>query len=478
MPGIDDYMSLFWPGASIDRASPVQGEGLTLSTRRHRLSLLAGSLVYSVLLILCYMFIVSPRYSYMGYVLYPVGLDVVVVSIALATWPCMWLPFGVQRPSQAVLWLLYVLVIVPSMVIPVFTVQRNTLVGIHASVLLGFAVLASFQRFPLLRLPAIKQSRVPFWGLLGVVGVLCLYLVLSVFGFRFKLVSFAEVYSLRSDYKEALLANGSAVDYAIHWLGNVIHPTLIALGLRYKRLKWMVAGFVGQLLVYSITGFKSVLFSIVLFAAIMYGLRRNGQRFGFSVIWGMAAVTFVGLSTGLLLSSNYLSFLLTGRLTVTPGLLTGYYFEFFGSNPKAMLGHSVLQGIVEYPYAVTPSFLIGGYYMGNDATNANANFLADAFANFGYFGVFTFSCLLGLVLWVCDSAARGKDGFLPALLLGKAATTLSNAALLTTLFSHGLFLILALVYFLPRRGKEMDNEHPQDCTPYVSSPSNGQPNFP
>ena len=111
-----------------------------------------------------------------------------------------------------------------------------------------------------------------------------------------------------------------------------------------------------------------------------------------------------------------------------PGLLTGLYFTFFSSHQQMMLSHSVLRSFFNNPYSSEPPVLMGQVYFPGSGMYANANLWADAFANFGYLGVFVFSALLGLLLWLYDSITVEDDFRLAALVLTMPALALANSA--------------------------------------------------
>src|SRR6185437_3705188 len=114
-----------------------------------------------------------------------------------------------------------------------------------------------------------------------------------------------------------------------------------------------------------------------------------------------------------------------------------------------MLSHSIFKGIVGNPYESVPPLIIGNVYFRGSGTDANANFWADAFANFGIVGVFAFTALLGMVLWFYDSITLDIDLRLAALMLAMPAVSLANGGLLTCLLMHGLGFACLLMYYLP-----------------------------
>ncbi|MBC6317001.1 hypothetical protein, partial [Listeria grandensis] len=85
-----------------------------------KLVLVIGVLCYIASLYIGYIQLISPNYSYYSLInLQPSG-SVKMVSIILALIPIIWSESTVNRPSQVVYWLLYILVYIPTMVMPDF----------------------------------------------------------------------------------------------------------------------------------------------------------------------------------------------------------------------------------------------------------------------------------------------------------------------------------------------------------------------
>ncbi len=293
-----------------------------------------------------------------------------------------------------------------------------------------------------------------------VVIVLGMYaLVIARYGLRLRPPSTTNVYDVRTEYKLARSQGGVLVAYDLLWLGQVIHPFLLAYGLT-RRKSWAVAAAMfGQLLLFSTTGLKGLVFGLLLVPALLLAVRDRGEGSGFSllVVWGAVALVGLGTLEAVALGTQYVNGIAVRRSIAVPGLLTGWYYEFFSQNPRAWLAHSVLRGVVSAPYDQPPPQVVGYAYFG-PRLHANANLWADAYANFGMLGVFAFTGVLAGILRLFDRLARGADLRLVASLVVIPAVSLSNSALLTTILTHGLGLAILLAAALPDealgRGRE------------------------
>lgn len=418
-----------------------------------RLKLIMGSVIYIAMLILIYVVVISPRYAYQGFIYHQPTAIYAVISFFLAIIPSCWLPIQFHRPSQIVHWLLYLFVYIPAVIIPLFTLSMDPIkILIYSTVLFfSFWMMRLMQNLPLLIIPKVNLKQSHFTILVFLLSAIFYAKVFSVFGFHFNLVALDEVYDVRSEYKDQLQQSGKLVAYAILWQANVLNPYFIARGLVKKNLWLLFFGIFGQLLIYSTTGWKSVLFSSLLIIFLLMTLKSNGKKFGKIILFGFSTLMVVSFLQYVIFTSDFLASLFIRRMIITPGLLSGYYMEFFSSHPKAFLGHSILSHFSKYPYNYPPPNLIGYWYFGSPSTSANANIWADSFANFGLIGVLLFSIVASFVLWLFDSVSQFTDKKVASLLIGIPAFSLTNSALLTGLLTHGILLAILIVYLSPSK---------------------------
>jgi hypothetical protein len=276
-------------------------------------------------------------------------------------------------------------------------------------------------------------------------------MIVQRFGLRLNVWSLEEVYDVRQAYKDAFDDESTLLIYILQWQANIFTPLVFLLALRRNNFAVAAAACVAQLVIYSISAHKTALFSIVYLLAMQFVVGSNVRSLAWKVLAGLIAVAVVSTLGALYWDWLVPSNLFVRRLLLTPGLLSGHYFDFFTDNPKAMLGHSVLAPFVSYPYETTPAYLIGNTYRGAIELSANAHVWADAFCNFGYAGMIGFSLLLAGYLYLFDSAARGLDPRIAVPFLGMPALVLANTAFFTALASHGMALALLLVFIMPRQ---------------------------
>jgi hypothetical protein len=260
-----------------------------------------------------------------------------------------------------------------------------------------------------------------------------------------------DVYDVRAELAGIEQAD-VALSYVIPLLVNVLGPVVIVRGLWTRRWTWVVAGVLGELYAYASGGNKSALLAPIAIL-LVYLLCRSRERPSAAVLVIAAPVVSVAMVLlDRLTGADLWVSLIVRRFLITPGLLSAGYVQVFDDAEKAGLAHSVLSSVADYPYLVEPPDLVGAVFFGNPDTHANANLLADGFANFGYPGMVGACLVLVLLLWVIDDAARGLPlGFVAPILL-MPVLALADSGILTSLLTHGFLAVVLVCLVAPRTG--------------------------
>jgi hypothetical protein len=423
---------------------------------RQRALILFLAALYLVLYTLVYRDIVVTWYGYEGFQYVEPPAPYLWTARGGALVCALFLPSRLERPSQIAYWLIYFFVLVPIQFVPLYShsLEWDDYMPFLVLSSCAFAGMGALMyRTPLARIPRLPANARVFWTTLFLIGFVLFAYFFSSAGFRPRLVGLDEVYDVRADFVATTARAGRLAAYAVSWEGNVIDSLLLAHGLVRRRWGLFALGMAGQMALYAITGFKSVLFSAVIFLCIYSAMRGRPEDFARRLMTGLLLLLSLALALewGHLTTPQLAS--MVNRVLGVPGLLTGYYVDFFGHHPKAMLGDGLLRNVVEYRYPYDVPHLIGDVYLHNPQGSANANFWADGFANFGYGGVIGTTIVASLVFWVYDSIARDIDLRLAGLLLAVPTLEIANCGLQTTLVTHGLGLcvLLVLVYPIDRR---------------------------
>jgi hypothetical protein len=426
-----------------------------------------GVLCYVALFQWMYEYYLYPTWDYFGFHYEPPPWPYLALAWILSVTPSLWMPMKLQRPSQLAYWVLFVAVFIPSIFVPLYvgldTPEEVSMLML--ALFVGFALIGWCYRMPLLRVSQRSISSRNFWTWFsGITAALALWM-LVVFRHHLQILSFNDIYALRDIQND--VSEGTLVNYAFMLLTGAFNPFLIGAGLFYRRKWLLLAGVLGQLLVYSVGGTKGSILSIA-FISGFYALFRLGrQPFALKLVFGTLALVgslclsfaLAGYDVAPLQLHSVVLFVVLMRTFSSNGLMTAWYFNFFQTNPHTFYSH--VKGInwfVHFPYDRTAALEIGSAFMGSPEADPTAHFWAiDGIGAMGLPGIVLISIFCAVVFWVLDSASQRHDPRLAALVTCYAAYNIANISLFTSLFSGGLALLILGLYLMPPNATDFSN---------------------
>jgi O-antigen polymerase len=410
-----------------------------------RAATVTAALTYVAVLVMVYPEHVAPTYAYAHLIDASPGREAVLIVCALGVAPALWLSADARRPSTILLWVLYLVGYIPAMVVSLYLTGDIERVLPYDVALLGaMAIAGLLARLPPVSISVPRLSVAAFTRLLVVLGIVSLIYTAASFGIH-PPPSLADVYGTRARFASEIPASLGG-GYIVPWAANAINPLLMALGIARRRVGLVALGLTGQLLIYSDTGFKTTIFSIVLVPAVYLAV--SLARRSFTLVATLAASAVFLLAVIPPLASRE-SLALATRTYVTPAQITWYYYDYFSVHPPYHLSHSVLRGFVRRPYAQEPPELIGPIYFAPEHPHANADLWADAFANFRFAGIAGFSAVFGAMLLIADGLGRRRDLRVAGPMLAITGLSLSNSGLFTTILTTGFGLGCVLMAVMP-----------------------------
>ncbi|GAA1255293.1 hypothetical protein GCM10009609_18220 [Pseudonocardia aurantiaca] len=400
---------------------------------------------------------IAPYFTYLQYAYRSPDPLAYTFAICLVVTLALVMPRRITLPSHFIVWVLFVVAVVPAIVIP----QIAPALSKSGSVELAIWVAVSYLPVALFGTRRVLRGFVPrhplrgstFWLLLVVLYAVLNGYVLATIGVRLTLPSLEDVYGVRGELAGEEQVFGPLL-YVVPLLANVVNPVVMVRGLWTRQWVWFAAGVLGQLFVFSISGNKTAVLSpIALFGAFLL-FRSRRPPAGTACLLAAPVVSVAMVALDRLAGSvngDWVS-LIVRRFLVTPGLLTAGYVQVFDDIEKAKLAHSIFSSFLDYPYAEEPPPLVGGAFFGNPETHANANLLADGYANFGYLGMVAACLVFVCLLWTIDDAAEGLPLGFVCLAFMMPALALADSGILTTMLTHGFLATVLLCALAPRTG--------------------------
>lgn len=407
--------------------------------------------IYAWVLHWAYSGLITGPFGYLGYRYQASDLESNLVVWIIASAVIFALPRRLDRPSAVMVWVLYAVTVAPTILMSPYTSYLTAENAYVMSLVVGltFSLVALAQRGQ--RRPlGIHVSPTSLWLVIALFSGATYLLLMFTQGLSFEFLAILDVYDVRSEYANEVRSVG-ILGYLVTTQANVVNPLIAARG--YVRRRWSLVAIavVGQLVLYSTTGFKHVLFGILAWLVIVVVLRRReGQTKSAHLLFGATALVLVTAIVDYLASSNLATSLFSRRFIFTPGVFTSVYVRFFSENPQANLGYSILRPFVDYPYDLTPPYLIGQWMANSPTLAANANLFADGYANFGYLGMIGAGIVLLVYLRFLDRASVGLPIVMSGMVVVMLAVALSNTSVLTGMFSHGMVAAVLLLALMPR----------------------------
>jgi hypothetical protein len=423
---------------------------LSLQTRQRTYLLVSFAVFILVFLVVINAEIASP-FRYLGYESRDEsGADLAEAILAsLLLWlacPLVW-----RRPSQMAQAFLSFTVALPITWIPVFYghISSSDLLRLHAGTVAAFVMarlMTSGARGQPTLTPRVRPKL--YWTALIGVTILGMTYLLFDSGLNLHFAPLSEVYTQRAEYAAHVSIMGK---YIVGWLGGGTLPVILSIAIYQRRFLVGLFSVIAVISLYGLTANKTELVGLLLVACASYLCRRVRSS------WSWGAVFVVGMVTAnvvsVITSDITAVSILVRRALASAGINTSYYFQYFSTAPKYELRHSVLSFLGSPPFDVPPANLMAAQFYGSPAASANANFVADGYANFGLFGCALAGVVVGLFLRLVDRYSDGLPLQVSAPALVFVLQAFANSAPLTVLATHGGIVLLIWIALLPRHAE-------------------------
>lgn len=410
-----------------------------------RLVVLGWTAVYVAAVIWSTATLIAPLFGYYGFVSRSSTLVEWLVVLECTVFVALTMAPRCRRPSEVAVLFLVLTVAVPVMWIPLLygPLDSRQVCLLALSTAGAFGLVWLVLRGARWHIKPIRVTSVTFWVVTALASALAVGYLLATGG-PLDIVGFDDVYAQRDVYTDSITTLGA---YLVGWLSGGLFPVLLAVGLYRRNALLLLLSVAGVMYLYAMSGQKTYVLGVGIIVGTYVMTRRGTSR---TWHWlGLLTVAIVLVAALDRLRDGFeITSLLVRRGISTAGINTGYYIDLFDGSQHYELRHSVFSVLGPPPYDVAPAILVGQTYY-TDGTIANANFLADGFANFGWAGVLASGLVVGLLLRVLDAVSADLPLAISAPSMVFVLQAAANTAILTTIMSHGAAVLVALVAFMP-----------------------------
>lgn len=262
-----------------------------------------------------------------------------------------------------------------------------------------------------------------------------------------------EVYSYRTAYTDYLEnVSGSLFAYAtsiVRYLASFAVCALLYVSLKNRRIFGIVLSLFTVLCIYSVDSGKGTVFYVIIIFFIYFfwkkGWLQHYTRFFALSILGLlllSTVEFVAFKRSIVFTY------LIRREMYAPSWLNYLYYDFFSSNPKILWSQNVFifQSFLPQHYSVGPLKLISDAYFQGVAPSPNTGLFAEAYMQFGVFGIFIYPLIISAILSFVEKQFYGVSSGLLIILALRIAISLTNIPILRTDFILTFVLFAAFLF--------------------------------
>lgn len=418
------------------------------------------SFIYALTLHWAHQVYLHPVHAFWGFPFSQYGIQswfFMLLSIGLA---CTVIPIQLVRASVLIIFLLFVVVYIPSIVITLAaTPDALGLYGWHLTALvIGFLIACMLTRF----FARSNASDINRYNVSGISRGTCLFFItVHIFLLVFLFYSFYGIInfvSLEEIYNQRIAgrARNAIEAYSQTYMGYVIAPAVYAIGLIKKNIFILALGLSGFFLLFGITAERTV-FLMPLAMTLMYLIPAKKANSDMVLNWILLLMSML-IATAVIFREAFNlidSFALyyVFRTIAIPGAMFWQYADVFSHYGWTYWSNISGLGLL----APLPAALVNdshwpqlGYIVADEIlgleSNSNANpFAYDGLAAAGPIGIICISLLITLWLIAFDFATKKSHVKFVFLVTLPGAIVLTNGSFFSYLLSFGGFFWI--VYF-------------------------------
>ncbi|WP_408955105.1 O-antigen polymerase [Natroniella sp. ANB-PHB2] len=416
-----------------------------------RILFMLNCLLFKIFLDVSYIYIISQNYAYSGLSL-NLNIFKVIESFLVLIIFSRFLPCKIKKISDFFFTFLYAPLVIP--LLSIYGMKDKSRIYIYMILISALLVYFIINILPKLKLPILIQGR-----FIAVYSAIFFSIFIFVWigyrgGFSYLNFNLLKVY----DYRRIV---GTQVfpgifSYFMTWYGKVINIFLMTYFLWKKNKLGVIVTIILQILFFSITAHRAMLFYPVLIFFIYYFVKKHNI---ISIL--MFSLTLVVLISSIfywITDNSILISLFVRRVFFITADHHYNYFDFFSEYGYIYMPNNVLSSVFRYPFDVPVQMVISQYLYGHLDTWVNTGFLATSYMHFGFIGMLIFSSIIGLILKLMDSIIENRmPKWVGISIMIIPMFSLRSADLPTILLTHGLGLSLIFLWLLSSRPVNLVN---------------------
>jgi hypothetical protein len=136
------------------------------------------------------------------------------------------------------------------------------------------------------------------------------------------------------------------------------------------------------------------------------------------------------------------------RVFFLPSQLNYMYYDFFINHDYVLFSNSKITfGLVDYPYDLPVTHVIGREYFDNESMGANTGWFGSGYMQAGFAGLLLYGAVVAGVFKYVDVCAQrsGNLALSTAAVVVPMFALITSSDLLTTFFTHGLYINLCVL---------------------------------
>lgn len=396
---------------------------------------IGASALYRVLLDIIYYQQITPFFSYANFINEANSSSMLLSWLVLTIYGLFAYPFYKERDDKFVVSMIalfiYLIKLVP--LTSLLYYQPQSLSFVVQQLVLWTLLFLLLYKGSAIEFKSIQKTPVAVTLVTVIVSVAVLIVSGVYANFRIHL-SLADVYDLRMEARAFNMP--TVLKYIYAFSSNMIPVCMVYYIIQKRKTMVYLLAFIG-LLNFSIAGSKTTLFLIVLSLIFYYFKNVDFNKYimpAFISVMVLAVMEFV------LLHTNAISTVLIRRSFFMPNLLDVEYYDYLKNSTPVFFDTSKYTQI---------QFNIGDVYFGSEDVRANNGFFTDAFINLGSLGCVVYPFIYSILFRALEGACKGLDRCISVFCAFLMVTTLESTFFTTALLTHGLFLMMVTLYFMP-----------------------------